>query len=93
MIRMAVVDPDEVEVPLPGILIGVKDLQRIDRVLAGSVLRRGIPGSPGFLNSQLGTESTKQESATLFRVCLPGMILDGSKNRPRDLDRQAESSQ
>src|SRR5467141_3164542 len=48
MVRMAVVDPDEIEVFLSHIVVNSEELEGIDHVSPRPVLRRDVPGPAGF---------------------------------------------
>src|SRR6266571_92675 len=59
MIRMTVVNADEIEVLLPRVIVRVKQLERVDRVPPSPVLRLGI--SPARFGSQIpGTRAVSR---------------------------------
>src|SRR5207245_6564483 len=51
MIRMAVIDPDEIEIFLPRVIVSVKELERIDHVPPRPVLRRHVSRATRFLDA------------------------------------------
>ena len=93
MVRMAVVNPNEVEAFLSHIVVDPKELEGIDRVAPRPVLRRDVPGAAGLQHAPRSTRMADEKTAAFLRVGLAGMILNRSKDRLRDLDRYGASSQ
>src|SRR3989441_1875453 len=48
MVRMAVVDSNEVESLLARVVVGSEELERVDRIPAGGIPRGGVPPAAGF---------------------------------------------
>lgn len=93
MIRMAMVNPDEIQVLLSRIIVGVEELERIDHVSPRPVLRRDVPGTPGFHHTAQSTRTADEKTAALLGIRLAGMILDRLQGRFRNLDRHGAASQ
>src|SRR3989442_14082742 len=91
MVRMAVVNPDEIEVFLSHIVVDPEDLKRIDLVSSRPVLRRDIPGPAGFHHAPRSARMADEKTTAFLRIRLAGMILNRLKNRGRDLDRHGAS--
>jgi len=90
---MAVVDPDEIEIFLPRVIVSVKEVERIDHVPPRSVLRRDVSRATRFLDAPRCTGMTEEKSAALLGVRLTGMVVNRLKDRLGDLDRHRPSSQ
>src|SRR5437870_10967311 len=87
MVRMAVVDPDEIEVFLSHIVVDPEELKRIDHVSPRPVLRRDVPGPARFHDAPRSTRMADEKTAAFLRVRLARMILNRLKDLLRDLDR------
>src|SRR2546422_1662860 len=74
MVRMAVVNPNEVEAFLSHIVVDPEEFEGIDRVAPRPVLRRDVPGPAGLQHAPRGTRVADEEAATIPPVRLPGGI-------------------
>src|SRR2546428_14172521 len=93
MVRMAVVDSDEIEVFLSHIVVDPEELKGIHDVSPRPVLRRDIPGPAGFHHAPRRARMADEKTAALFRIRLAGMILNRLPDRGWDLNRHGASSQ
>jgi hypothetical protein len=91
MVRVTVVNPDQVEALLTRGFVGVKQFERVDAVSAAPVLRGHVLG-PTRLDHATGLPSrSNQEPAALLRGRLSRMIFDRPHGILRDLDQLAAS--
>src|SRR3989442_1103266 len=93
MIWMAVVNPDEIEISLPRVIVSVKELERIDHVPPRPVLRRDVSRATRFLDAPRCTGMTEEKSAALLGVRRTGVVVNRLKDRLRDFDCHRSSSQ
>src|SRR2546427_3800145 len=78
MVRMAVVNPNEVEAFLLHIVVDPKELEGIDRVAPRPVLRRDVPGLAGLPHAPRSTPVGQEETATILPIRPPGGVLECS---------------
>src|SRR3972149_2593294 len=93
MVGMAMVDPDEVELPRPCGVVRSEEFKGIDRVTPATLFRRRVSRPTGFDAPARLRGAADQEAAGLLRIGLARMGLDESQDRGRNLDCHGPSSQ
>src|SRR2546426_5506417 len=71
MVRMAVVNPNEVEAFLSHIVVDPEELEGIDRVAPRPVLRRDVPGPAGPPHAPPSTPAANEKTATFLPLHPP----------------------
>ena len=66
MVRMAVVNPDQVQASRPGVVIGMEEFQRIDLVSSTAVRHRDILRAFRFLDPARLAETAQEEAAAFL---------------------------
>src|SRR5437867_11942273 len=81
VVRMAVVNPNEVEAFLSHIVVDPKELEGIDRVAPRPVLHRDVPGPAGLQHAPRCARGTNEKAAVFLWIRLAGVILNRSSER------------
>ena len=90
---MAVVDPDEVESFLARVVVGSEELERVDRIPAGTILGGDVPRAAGLDGAPRLAHPPEKEPAALLRICVAGVVLDRAHDGSRHFDRHGAGSQ
>src|SRR5207237_10110399 len=83
-VRMAVVNPDQVQASRPGVVVGMEEFQRIDLVSSSAVRHRDILRAFRFLDPAWLADLAQEEAAALLGERLsrvtPHAAADGRGN-------------
>src|SRR3989454_9623022 len=72
VVRMAVVDSNEVESLLARVVVGSEELERVDRVPAGPIRCRAVPCAAGFGGGPRGAHPARKKPPAPPPVCNAG---------------------
>src|SRR5205823_6715799 len=86
MIRMAVVNPDQVQASRPGVVVGMEEFQRIDLVSSSAVRHRDILRAFRFLDPAWLADLAQEEAAALLGESLSRVTLHGADDGRGNLD-------
>src|SRR2546427_4952576 len=75
MVRVAVVNPNEVEAFLSHIVVDPEEVEGIDRVAPRPVLRRDVPGPAGLPHAPPSPPGAGEKTPTILPKSPPGGIL------------------
>src|SRR3989454_6181238 len=93
VVRMAVVDSNEVESFLARVVVGSEEFEKVDRIPAGTILGGDVPRAAGFNGAPRLAHPSEKEPAALLRICVAGVVLDRAHDGSRDFDRHGACSQ
>src|SRR2546422_1366632 len=93
VVRMAVVDSNEVESFLARVVVGSEEFEKVDRIPAGTIPGRDVPRAAGVGGAPRRPHLSEKEPAALLRICVAGVVLDRAHDGSRDFDRHGACSQ
>src|SRR5438552_613917 len=93
VVRMAVVDSNEVESFLARVVVGSEEFEKVDRIPAGTILGRDVPRAAGFDGAPRLAHPSEKEPAAFLRIRIASVVLDRAHDGSRDFDRHGACSQ
>src|SRR5207302_7517157 len=86
MVRVAVVNPDQVQASRPGVVVGMEEFQRIDLVSSRAVRHRDVLRAFRFLDPARLADMAQEEAAALLGESLSRVTLHGADDGRANLD-------
>src|SRR6266545_1638830 len=93
MVRVAVVDPNQFEAFRPRLVVRMEEFERVDNVPTLPILRCDVLRATYLDDTSRLVRVAEEKSATLLGERVPRVVLDGTDDRLRNLDRHGAFSQ